>query len=336
MRNAKLFVKGNIAVLLLLGTVAARADGAAQSTNAPPAAVSTNAPSAAVIEKTEEPAAKGPPLPVHTTEGYGGGAITPTAYLVNPGPKGQIFGLPSVSGTFVGIGQGKNVETFAVTETLFDRVELGYGASRFGIGGVRDDIKGATGVTVRDDVWLYNFNLRGLIVEENSGGQSWVPAITAGFHYKINDGIGDIDKSLGGAFKSIGMTHTDGYDYTLTASKTFAKVFGRPLIISAGGRNSSAAWEGYLGFGDKRSFTFEGNVIYVPLDWLAIGYEYRGKTDPYSQIPGLVEGENDIQTVDLVFMPNKRLSIALVYGAFGKVLNNNDNKVGAVQVKWLF
>ena len=331
MRNIKLFVKG-IVTLLLLGNIAVWAAESVPQTNAPPASASGGK---GQIQAQEPEPSSGPPLPVHTTEGYGGGAITPTAYLVNPGPKGQVFGLPSISGTFVGIGQGKNVETFVVTETLFDRVELGYGASRFGIGDVKDDIKKATGVSVRDDVWLHNFNLRGLIVEENSGGQSWVPAITAGFHYKINDGIGDIDKSLGGAFKGIGMTHTDGYDYTLTASKMF-KVFGRPLIVSAGGRNSSAAWEGYLGFGDKRSFTFEGNVIYVPLDWLAFGYEYRGKTDPYSQIPGLVEGENDLQTVDVIFMPNKRLSIALVYGAFGKVLNHNDNAVGAVQVKWLF
>ena len=49
-----------------------------------------------------------------------------------------------------------------------------------------------------------------------------------------------------------------------------------------------------------------------------------------------MEGEDDLHTVDLVFMPNKRLSIALVYGAFGKVLNATDNKVGAIQVKWLF
>lgn len=331
MRNGKLFVKGSVGALLLWGSVAVWAAEAAQSTNAPPAAVTEKKAPA------PEPEAKsGPPLPVHTTEGYGGGAITPTAYLVNPGPKGQVFGLPSISGTYVNIGQGKNVETFAITETLFGRVELGYGASRFGIGDVQDDIKRATGVSVRDDVWLHNFNLRGLIVEENSAGQSWVPAITAGLHYKINSGIDEIDKDLGGAFKGIGLSRTDGYDFTLTASKTFPKVFGRPLIVSAGGRNSSAAWTGYLGFSDKRSFTFEGNVIYVPLDWLAFGYEYRGKTDPYSQIPGLVEGEDDLHTVDVIFMPNKRLSIALVYGAFGKVLNATDNKVGAVQVKWLF
>ncbi len=332
MRNIEKFARGSVTLLALsLGSTGVWAADTVTQTNAPP--VSAEAKAKARAEEAEPPS--GPPLPVHTTEGYGGGAITPTAYLVNPGPKGKVFGLPSISSTYVGIGEGKNVETFAITETLFQRVELGYGASRFGIGDVRDDIKRVTGVTVRDDVWLHNFNLRGLIVDENSGGQSWVPAITAGLHYKVNDGIGDIDKSLGGAFKSIGFTHQDGYDFTLTASKMI-KIFDRPLIISAGGRNSSAAWQGYLGFGDKRSFTFEGNIIYVPLDWLAIGYEYRGKTDPYSQIPGLVEGENDLQTVDMVFMPNKRLSVALVYGAFGKVLNHNDNTVGAVQVKWLF
>lgn len=31
----------------------------------------------------------GPPLPVHTIEGGGGAAITPIAYLVNPGPANK-------------------------------------------------------------------------------------------------------------------------------------------------------------------------------------------------------------------------------------------------------
>ena len=45
-----------------------------------------------------------PPLPVHTVEGVGGGAITPMAYLVNPEPEGAVFGKPSVGLTYVNIG----------------------------------------------------------------------------------------------------------------------------------------------------------------------------------------------------------------------------------------
>ena len=40
-------------------------------------------------------AQKGPPLPFHVIEGYGGGGITPIAYLVNPGPEGCFWGKPA-------------------------------------------------------------------------------------------------------------------------------------------------------------------------------------------------------------------------------------------------
>ena len=41
----------------------------------------------------EEP----PPLPFHSIEGVGGGAITPMAYLVNPGDECHVFGKPAVA-----------------------------------------------------------------------------------------------------------------------------------------------------------------------------------------------------------------------------------------------
>ena len=77
----------------------------------------------------EEP----PPLPFHTIEGVGGGAITPMAYLVNPGDECHVFGKPAVALTYVGLGQ-KNLSVISVTETVFQRVELGYAADRLGLG----------------------------------------------------------------------------------------------------------------------------------------------------------------------------------------------------------
>jgi hypothetical protein len=284
-------------------------------------------------------AEKGTPLPVHTIEGYGGGAITPTAYLVNAGPKDELFGRPSIAGTYLWIGHGKNLETASITETLFGRLELGYGFNRFGIGDLRGAIQQNTGVDVgQNEVYLHNFNARFLAIEENSFNQEWLPAVTAGVQYKYNDGINSIDNKLGGALtNNFGLSDNQGVDVTLTASKTFGNVFGRPLIVSAGLRNSSAAWIGYLGFGDERSTTFEGNVIYVPFDWLALGYEYRQKSNPFNtEVAGLVGGEDDLHAVSAIFIPNKNLTIALVYGYLGTVANSDGNHAYAVQVKWEF
>lgn len=45
-----------------------------------------------------------PPLPCHTIEGVGGGAITPMAYLVNPEPEGAVFGKPAFAVSYASMG----------------------------------------------------------------------------------------------------------------------------------------------------------------------------------------------------------------------------------------
>jgi len=46
-------------------------------------------------------AENGPPLPLHTVEGYGGVAITGSAYLVNPAGENSYVGKPSIGGGMV-------------------------------------------------------------------------------------------------------------------------------------------------------------------------------------------------------------------------------------------
>ncbi len=289
------------------------------------------------VVQSDKPAKdeKGAPLPLHTIEGTGGILITPTAYLVNPGPKDQIFGLPSVSGTYINADQ-KNIEVFALTETLVQRVELGFSASRFGTGSLRNSVLDAGGPDIRrDDVYLYNFNVRGLIIPENSFNVP-VPAITAGISYKYNDGIAQINNRLGGALTNIGYKSNDGVDFTLTASKTFPKVFDRALLLSAGVRFSEASQLGYVGFGDTYQATFEGNIAYSLTDWLWLAGEYRQKDNPYTRIGNLVRPEEDWYTVGLAFVPNNHITITVGYGYFGNVLDTSEKTGVAAQVKYEF
>jgi hypothetical protein len=278
---------------------------------------------------------KGPPLPLHTIEGTGGILTTPTAYLVNPGPKDSLFGKPAVSVTHVG-ARRKNIQTLALTETLFGRLELGYGLSRFGLGTLRDNVKDATGVDIkRDDVYLHNLNARLLILEENSFDLP-LPAITAGVHFKINDGIDSINHHLGGALEAAGITHSSGVDYTLTASKTFGNVFGRPLITSAGLRFSKASQLGYLGFNNAYHASFESNLAYLVTNWLAVAYEFRQKINGYDNIGKLVQKEENWQTVGLGFVINQNLTATIGWGRFGDVLDTTENGGWAVQLKYEF
>jgi hypothetical protein len=326
-------------------TPAQAKDGTASAaTSRPSEGLSAEAKAAASQPATEESSPgwklisltnpKGPPLPLHTIEGVGGIMITPTAYLVNPGPKNTVFGLPAASFTFVGAGE-KNIETFAFTETILQRVELGYAISRFGTGTLDKHVKDATGVELsRDDVYLNNFNIRGNILPENSFGLNFLPAVTAGVHFKVNDGISQINSELGGALSKIGYRHSSGVDYTLTASKTIPKIFGRPLILSAGLRLSEASQLGYVGFGDTYHPSFEGNATYLITNWLAIAYEYRQKPQEFGRIDNLVRPEQAWQTIGLGFVLNPHLTATVGYGHFDNVLDTVENGGWAIQVKY--
>ena len=289
----------------------------------------------AETEAKVKPPEKALPLPFHTIEGYGGGAITPMAYVVNPGPPGAIFGLPSASFTFINARE-KNVEAFAVTETLFRRIELGYAFDRFGMGTLPRDIRRITGVDIdRNEVYLHNFNVRALLVEENSFNLP-LPAITSGVHFKVNDGIRDIDNKLHGALGAIGMEQSNGVEFTLTGTKMIPKVFGRPLFLTSGLRNSSAAWLGFMGFGDERATTFEANAVYMPTDWLALAYEFRNNADPLNTVPGLIGTTDNWQCFHIAWIINNHCTLCGGYGIMGNMANTTENAAFAVQFKYEF
>jgi hypothetical protein len=288
--------------------------------------------SATLAPAQEAAPSKGPPLPFHTIEGVGGGAITPLAYLVNPAPKGQPLGLPAVAFDAISLGE-KNLLAFMLTENLFGRVELGYGADRLYLGGLPDAIKNATGVDInRDDVWLHSFDVRVLALPEGSFN-SPLPALTVGGQFKFNQGIHQINHSLGGALNGIGYHREWGGDFTVTATKMFTQL-GQPVIITAGARESQAANLGFLGFSNDWNATFEGSAIYLPASWALVAYEFRQKTDPYKKIPGLINGEDSWHGFDASWIINSHATLVGGYGIFGNLANSKADNAWWLQVKY--
>jgi hypothetical protein len=290
---------------------------------------------APAAEPNSVPLPKAPPLPFHTIEGVSGACITPMAYMANPGPPGTIFGKPSASVTYVWAGH-KNVEAFVVTETILRRIELGYALDRFGMGTLPHDIRKAAGIDIdRDAVFLHNWNVRAMLIEEGSFGLP-LPAVTVGAHFKYNDGVRDVDDKLHGTLKSLGFARSNGTDFTLTASKTFIDpAFKRPLIVTGGLRNSQAAQIGFLGFSDTCATTFEGSAVYLPKDWLAVGYEFRQKENPYGKIRNLVGDEDNWHTV-CVGLIHKSMTLCFGYARLGNLANSSGNCAWAVQLKYEF
>jgi len=284
----------------------------------------------------EEPAKEPPPLPLHTIEGNGGIFSTNSAYLVNPAKEGELFGLPAVGTAFVHLGNGRWLAAPTVTETIGDRLELGYAWNYLDLGDLRSDIHDQVGVRIGDNhVRMHNVNARLALVKEGQFDLSWLPAVTLGAHFKINENIDDIDDDLGGALDSIGIESDYGFDFTLYASKLFTNL-PRPVLLNVGVRNSDAAHIGLLGFTRDRKFLAEGNLVVFVTDSFALAAEYRMKPNEYDPIGSLVQEEDDWWTILFAYVFNNHLTISGGYAHLGSVLNHNANASWGLKAKWEF
>ncbi|MHC4717160.1 MAG: DUF3034 family protein [Planctomycetota bacterium] len=291
-----------------------------------------NVVAAAAAAQTVEAADKsatGPPLPLMCLEGYSGGVITPTAYLANAGPK---IGRPTVAYTYVNFGS-KDLHSVAVTETFLGRIEVGYAVNVLNLGSLPNDIRKHGLNQGRDHVCLHHFNARLLVLPENYADLP-VPAVTVGVHFKYNDGIDVVNHELDGALDSIGYDRHSGTDYTVTATKSFPKLaFGRPVILSAGMRNSRAAQIGLLGFSDTCHTTVEANAIVLPLDNVVVAYEFRQKDSPYDKLDKLIGEEDNWHAWSVTWVVNKNITVTGVYGLLGNIANASADGSFAFQVK---
>jgi len=281
----------------------------------------------------------GPPLPTHNVEGNSGVFITSTAYLANPPEEGKIFGLPSVSSSFAMIGE-KDFESFAVTQNIWGKVELGYALERMGLGDWPADVKAGTGKHVRNHAYMHNFNTRLMVIEEGGLGRAWMPAVTLGAHFKWAEGLTQINRQLGGTCDLLGADRAFGTEFTTVATKTITDLLPRPLILSAGLRNGDAVHTGLLGFAGSRRTTFEGSIIYSLTDRLLLASEYRQKPDLIHQCTAggkhLIKAENDWWDICLGYIVNDHLTVAVGYADFGNVLNHRESNVWAIQLKYEF
>lgn len=281
-------------------------------------------------------ASEGPPLPVHTIEGGGGGAITPIAYLIDGDKANETFTMPSFSSTYLYL-EDKDLITTSVTSTFLQRVELGYSFGALDLGTLPDDLRTATGVDIAEShLNMHTFSMRGQLIKENQFG-NFTPSVVLGLQYKYNDRIDEINNRLGGALGSIGYDNNSSVDFSLTATKMIPEVFGHPLIATVGLRASEASWNGYLGFSDNYRVSAEANLVYLLPHNIFIAYEYRGMPDAYDEIPGLIHNETDWHAVDVGWIINNRMTLVGLFGVLDNLVNESSvNSAMAVQFKYEF
>jgi len=287
-------------------------------------------------------ASEGPCLPLHSIEGSGGVFSTMTAYLTNPAPAGQVWGKPSVGFTYVDLNHGKHLTAFTITETIGDRIELGYAYNTLDVGDFYQEALNLTGINIPNhSVRLQHFNTRILLIKEGGHGLSWLPAVTFGAHFKKNEEYDGINTALFDMPKRVGVRNDMGWDFTLVGSKMIT-AFPRPVIISAGLRSTEASHIGLLGFTNERKIVAEGSVCALLTDQIVFAAEYRQKPDEldvepiFGPLSHLLEDEDDWWVLALGYLVNSDMSIAAGYGHFGHVLNHTSNRGFGVSMKYEF
>lgn len=276
-----------------------------------------------------------PPLPLHTFEGVGGIFMNPVAYLVNP-PEEGFVGLPSIGVDTIWLGH-KDFQSIHITETIFDRIELGYCYNNLHLGDLTRDIRRATGIDIKKHhIGLHHLNIRFLLLKEESFEQKWLPATTFGIHYKINDDLHGIDRRLGGVLRQHGCHDDSGVEFSLTATKMIKGLLPKPILLTFGLRESESAHLGLAGFTDDWHTTMEGSIAFFLTNRLIIGFEYRQNPDEIHEIPGLVGRQCDYYTVPIAFIINEHWTVSAGWGNMGKILNHEEENCFAFNMKWEF
>jgi len=276
------------------------------------------------------------PLPLHEIEGNGGIFSTLSAYLVNPPRNGEPVGRPSIGFGYINMGYGRDLVALTLTETPWKRLELGFGYDLLNLGDLPTQIVAQTppGPQIGSTLGMYNANARLQILKEDEFGQKWLPAITAGIHYKYNDSINQINNQLGGALSQIGLSNNEGLDFTLYASKMLT-FLPRPVLVNLGGRATKSVEIGLLGFTDQYSFVFEGSVVVLVTDKFMLAAEFKQQPAGFTSTP-LIGKPDNWWTIDAGYVVNPHMTVAVGYGHFGTVANHEANGVWGITTKWEF
>jgi hypothetical protein len=224
-------------------------------------------------------------VPLNNLEGVGGVAFNPLAYLAgngtpekaDPNNRGPL-GLPQFGGWYVHLGD-VSIDWTAIgaAETLFDRVEVSYGREIIGWSGNKTITKN-------------NIGAKALLLPE----ADVVPAVSIGAVWKHT------------TFDVPAETDDSGYDGYAVATKLI-KALPRPVLLSGGAISTKGRTLGVLGFDENRDTVFFGNVDVLPLDNVAIGFEYRQGA-----------GFNDFKNADYwnahgAWFVNKNLTLVAAY-----------------------
>lgn len=245
-------------------------------------------------------------VPLNNLEGVGGVAFNPLAYLGgnqtadankdNTSLLGEIFtGKPQVGAWYVNLSDSKiDWTTFGVAQTFFNRLELSYGYELIS--------------TSFQDIQKHNFGAKLLVLEENFNDWGFAPAVSVGTVWKHT------------SFDTPTGVDSSGLDFYVVATKLIKKALPKPVLLSGGVLWTKGRTLGVLGFDEHRDEVLFGNIDVLPLENVAVGFEYRqgAKFSTWK--------DADYWETHLAWFVNKRLTLVAAYVNAGN--EKSSSKVG--------
>lgn len=260
---------------------------------------------------------------VSTIEGAGGGGLVPWALIGGYGTRDELGINAYVTGVDT---KDFTLASFGAAINVRNRLELSVARQNFNLREVGNVLALGNRYTISQTIIGAKVRLFGDAVLEQD---SLVPQVAAGVQYKINDDQGVVGGALGLDRKSA--------DFYLSATKV---ILSKSLLLNATVRLTKANQFGILGFGglggqdQDYKAQFEGSVAYLVTRKLAVGGEYRTKSN---RLEGALGGtsfrEEDAWDVFAAYALNRNVSLTVAYARLGQIaLRRQDGAYASLQI----
>ncbi|WP_404373774.1 DUF3034 family protein [Sphingomonas sp. MMS24-J45] len=252
---------------------------------------------------------------VSTIEGAGGGGIVPWALIGSYGTRNQI----GVSAFATDVDtQDFTLRSFGAAFSFRNRVELSVARQNFNLRGVGAAIGLGNKFIISQTIIGAKVRLVGDAVLDQD---KILPQLSVGLQYKIND-----DKTVVGG--ALGVKR-EGVDFYAAATKI---ILSQSVLLNATVRLTKANQFGILGFGglggkdQAYKPQFEGSAAYLLTRKLAVGAEYRTKSNRLEgALGGTTFREENAYDFFVAYAPTRNVSITAAYARLGQIALKRQN-----------
>ncbi len=260
---------------------------------------------------------------VSTIEGAGGGGLVPWALIGGYGTRDE-FGLNAYA---TGVDtRDFTLASYGGSLNVANRVELSVARQNFNLRELGNALNLGNRYTISQTILGAKVRVFGDAILEQD---SVLPQVAVGVQYKLNDDKGVVGGALG--------LERKGLDFYLSATKL---ILSKSLLLNGTVRLTKANQYGILGFGgfgdadQDYEAQFEGSLAYLVTRKLAVGGEYRTKSNRLEgALGGTTFREEDAWDLFAAYALNRNVSLTVAYARLGQIaLRRQDGAYASIQI----